>query len=243
LKLGAGRVHLGLIAPDAPRLDVLHPELMLSGAGAVLKLPALSCLAIGPGLGQSAEAKAHLKTALALNLPLIVDADGLNLIAASTALQRQLRQRKAATLLTPHPGEAARLLGCRTADIQNDRVSAARTLAHEHNANVVVKGAGSVCADADGFWAINVTGNPGMASGGMGDALNGILAALIAQGAPAPIALRAAVYVHGAAADRLVARGRGPAGLTASETIEAARRLINRRADADRPKVESGASR
>jgi hydroxyethylthiazole kinase-like uncharacterized protein yjeF len=140
-----------------------------------------------------------------------------------------LRVRSAPTLLTPHPAEAARLLGSSTREIQNDRVGAATALAARFNALVVLKGAGSVCAAPDGSWHINTSGNPGMASAGMGDVLTGIITALLAQGADPKTALLAGVYLHGAAADHAVSLGAGPVGLTATETIEAARSLLNRR--------------
>ena len=110
-----------------------------------------------------------------------------------------------------------------------DRVAAATRLATKFGADVVLKGAGSVCATPDGTWHINGSGNPGMASAGQGDVLTGLIAALLAQGAESKTALRAGVYLHGAAADHAVAGGAGPAGLTASETIDAARALLNRR--------------
>ena len=120
------------------------------------------------------------------------------------------------------------MLGLETSAIQDDRVAAAQDLAAEFDAAVVLKGCGSVCALPEGTWCINTTGNPGMASAGMGDVLSGILGALLAQGAPAHTALLAGVHVHGLAADELVSAGIGPVGLTASETIDAARGVWNR---------------
>jgi hydroxyethylthiazole kinase-like uncharacterized protein yjeF len=227
LMLGAGRVYVGLIAPDAPRVDASQPELMLRTADDVLKLGHLTALTAGPGLGQSPDAAHYLGWAIETALPLVIDADGLNLLGADPGLQGTLKGRTAPTLLTPHPAEAARLLGCTTRDVQRDRVAAARALANRYHAEVVLKGAGSVCASADGTWAINPSGNPGMASAGMGDVLTGQIAALLAQGNDAKQALQAGVYLHGAAADALVARGAGPVGLTASEVILAAREIIN----------------
>jgi NAD(P)H-hydrate repair Nnr-like enzyme with NAD(P)H-hydrate dehydratase domain len=123
--------------------------------------------------------------------------------------------------------EAARLLGTAVAAVQRDRIAAAQELAQRYRAHVVLKGCGSVVADPDGAWAINPTGNPGMASAGMGDVLSGLLGALLAQGWPVPLAARFGPFLHGAAADRLVAEGIGPIGITASETVSAARRLLN----------------
>ena len=227
LKLGAGRVYLGLIARDAPLLDAAQPELMLRSADEVLKLGHLSCLAVGPGLGQTPDAAFYLKWALESRLPLVLDADALNIIAQDNGLKHSLNQRANEKLLTPHPAEAARLLGTGTREVQNDRIGAALALAKELNSLILLKGAGSICAAPDGIWHVNVTGNPGMASAGMGDVLTGMIAALLAQGADAKTALLAAVYLHGAAADHAVAGGAGPVGLTAMETIDAARALLN----------------
>ena len=229
LKSGTGRVYVGLLARNAPLLDAEQPELMLRNADEVLKLANLTCLAVGPGLGQTPDAAFYLGWALESPLPLVLDADGLNLVAADAGLAGRLNKRTAATLLTPHPAEAARLLATTTREVQYGRVGAAITLAKNFDSFVVLKGAGSICAAPDGTWHINTSGNPGMASAGMGDVLTGMVAALLSQGAEPTAALLAAVYLHGAAADRAVADGAGPVGLTASETIEAARSLLNLR--------------
>lgn len=230
LKLGAGRVYAGLLADDGPAVDHAQPELMLRSAKEMLALEQLDCIAAGPGLSQSAAAATALKKVLSRPTPLVLDADALNLIAADAALQQSVRARTSSTILTPHPAEAARLLACDTAEVQRDRLSSARKLARSLNAGVVLKGAGSLCAWPDDTWAINVSGNPGMASAGMGDVLTGFIAALVAQRVEAGRALLAGVYLHGAAADALVAAGTGPVGLTAGELIDAARGLLNRRA-------------
>jgi len=229
LKLGAGRVYVGLLAKDAPLVDAVQPELMLRRADEVLKLGHLSCLAVGPGLGQMPDAEYYLGWAMESPLPVVIDADALNLIASDAQLAGRLKNHKATALLTPHPAEAARLLGVSTREVQQDRVGAAITLARRFNSLVVLKGAGSICAAPDGSWYINTSGNPGMASAGQGDVLTGMVAAFLAQGAEPKTALLAAVYLHGAAADHAVANGAGPAGLTASETIDAARSLLNKR--------------
>jgi hydroxyethylthiazole kinase-like uncharacterized protein yjeF len=229
LKCGAGRVYAGLIAPDAPLVDVEQPELMLREVSEVMKLGHLSCLAVGPGLGQRPDAACWLGAALKTDLPLVADADALNLIAFDEKLAALLRERRAPAVITPHPAEAGRLLGMATAKVQHDRVGAAVALAARLNCAVALKGAGTVCAYPDGAWHINASGNPGMASAGMGDVLTGLVAGLIAQGSSPGAALLAGVYAHGAAADALVARGIGPVGLTAGEVIEAARALLNAR--------------
>ena len=227
LKLGAGRVYAGLLARDAPLLDTAQPELMIRSADEVLKLPQLSCLAVGPGLGLTPDAVFYLRCALHANLPLVIDADALNSIAASEKLKIDLKKIETPKVLTPHPAEAARLLGCSTNEVQADRIAAATALANQFDAYVVLKGAGSVCASPGQPWRINTSGNPGMASAGMGDVLTGIVAALLAQGAAPQSAVNAAVWLHGAAADVCVANGTGPVGLCASATIDAARQLLN----------------
>jgi hydroxyethylthiazole kinase-like uncharacterized protein yjeF len=229
LKSGTGRVYVGLLARDAPLLDAEQPELMLRNADELLKLANLTCLAVGPGLGQTPDAAFYLEWALESPLPLVLDADGLNLIAADSGMAGRLKNRNSATLLTPHPAEAARLLAITTREVQMDRVGAAITLADNFSSLVVLKGAGSICAAPKGTWHINTSGNAGMASAGMGDVLTGMVAALLSQGVEPKAALLAAVYLHGAAADHAVAKGTGPIGLTASETIEAARSLLNTR--------------
>ncbi|MBY0264840.1 MAG: NAD(P)H-hydrate dehydratase [Burkholderiales bacterium] len=227
LKCGAGKVHVGLLDTGLA-VDPLQPELMMRTADSVLRMSDLGALAIGPGLGDSADAAEYLDWALESACPLLADADALNLVAAFPRLKTKLKQRLTEnTILTPHPAEAGRLLGISTAEIQADRVTAALRLASELNSAVVLKGCGSICAWPDGHWAINHSGNPGMASAGMGDVLSGLIVALLAQGVPERHALTAAVYLHGAAADRLVAQGTGPVGLTAGEIADAARQLLN----------------
>jgi hydroxyethylthiazole kinase-like uncharacterized protein yjeF len=160
-------------------------------------------------------------------VPMAIDADALNLIAAQAALRAALRARTAPTVLTPHPAEAARLLATDTAAVQHDRLAAAQALAGELGAHVVVKGAGSVLAHPDGRWDVNASGNCALATAGSGDVLAGFVGACLAQGLDAATALRFGVCVHGAAADALVARGTGPLGVAASELPEAARMLVN----------------
>jgi len=226
LKLGSGRVYAALLDPHAPGLDPTQPELMLRHPAALLQT-ALSALACGPGLGVSMEASEVLETAIGLDQPLVLDADALNLVASENNLQVALAGRRNPAILTPHPAEAARLLESSTAEVQADRIAAALEIATRYHCHVAVKGAGTVIASVDGRWWINTTGNPGMASAGMGDVLSGIIVALLAQHWPAVPALLAAVHLHGAAADRLVAQGFGPIGLVAGETIDPARQVFN----------------
>ncbi len=228
LHAGAGKVHLGFVAEVAPTIDFAQPELMLRGADEVLRGDA-TALVVGPGLGQSRLAADHLGRALSKPVPLVLDADALNLLALEAGLAGRLRNRAQPTLLTPHPAEAARLLQTSAAVVQGDRIAAARAIAERYNAAVALKGAGTVCVVPDGGWAINGSGNPGLASAGSGDVLSGILGALLAQGYAPERALLLGVCVHGAAADALVAAGSGPIGLTASELAPAVRRLMNGR--------------
>lgn len=227
LKSGAGLVYVALLAEHAPAVDMAQPELMLRHPGQLLEMDDLRCLVLGPGLGQSETAAKLLKRALESETPLVLDADALNLISAAPALQTLLQTRSGSAILTPHPAEAGRLLGIGTHDVQQDRVAAATRLAQRYNSLVLVKGAGSVCAAPDGCWFVNPSGNPGMSSAGMGDVLSGMIGALVAQRVAPEEALLLAVYLHGAAADALVAQGTGPVGLTASEVIEMARKLLN----------------
>ena len=228
LKSGSGRVLIGFAdATHAPSTIAGHPELMCRLA-ADLDF-ATATVVIGPGLGSGTTAHALVERACSHADALVIDADGLNLVAASPALQQQLASRgmRLATLLTPHPLEAARLLGTAAAAVQADRLQAATLLAQRFAATVILKGAGTVIAHA-GSLAINPTGNPALATGGTGDVLAGICGALLAQGWPAHQAALAAVWIHGAAADALVAAGTGPVGVTASEIIDAARTVLNK---------------
>lgn len=226
LKLGAGCVHAGLLAENAPGVDLLQPELMLHSASAALRLPGVDVFAIGCGLGTSIAAQKLLYEALKRNAALVLDADALNLLAKHADLQDDLRNRKAATVLTPHPGEAAHLLACDTNEIQSDRVAAAKKIAQTFHCSVVLKGADSLCATSNGKLFVNKTGNPGMSSAGMGDVLTGMIAAFIAQGLAADDAMLLAVHLHGAAGDALAAQHAG-IGMTATEVTEWARYLLN----------------
>jgi ADP-dependent NAD(P)H-hydrate dehydratase / NAD(P)H-hydrate epimerase len=226
LYLGAGKVYVGLASTAAPAVDELAPELMLRDAQRTLEMPC-DALVVGPGLGTDARARGLVARALASDVPIVVDADALNLIAGDAALASALSARTAPSAITPHPGEAARLAQCSTAAIQVDRLGAAQALATRYNAATVLKGAGSVLTFTNGSWAINASGNAGLASGGTGDVLSGMLGALLAQGIAVDDALKLAVNLHGAAADALVAGCTGPLGLIASELAPAARTLLN----------------
>lgn len=227
LKMGAGRVFLGLLDPQAPGADFGHPELMLKKPEGVFDTE-LSAIACGPGLGRSDRATELLEMAIASVVPLVLDADALNILAFDDGnLQKRLSQRAEPVLLTPHPAEAARLLDLQTDDIQKSRIHMAQELARRYNAWVVLKGCGSVVCNPEGKWWINTTGNPGLAGPGAGDVLTGILTSLLGQGWQPEAALQAAVHLHGQAADDLVEAGLGPIGLTAGELIHAARARFN----------------
>src|SRR5450759_2284955 len=227
LKLGAGCVHVGLLAENAPSVDFLQPELMLHSASAALQLPDVDVFAVGCGLGRDMAAQKLLHAALNSNAALVLDADALNILAQRPDLRTLLIARETACVLTPHPGEAARLLACDTKEIQADRVATVTQLARQLRGSVVLKGAGSLCATRDGRLFVNTTGNPGMSSAGMGDVLTGMIAAFIAKGLTADNAMLLAVHLHGAAGDAL-AQQQATIGMTATEVTEWARWLLNR---------------
>lgn len=226
LLCGAGRVYAGVL-DQRVGLDPAMPELMVVPPDRLLSLPKPACQVAGPGLGQSAASRAALAAILDVDQPLLLDADALNLIAGNPAMREQVRARTAPTLLTPHPGEAGRLLGRSGGEVQDDRLGSVLRLSETFRAVAVLKGAGTLVKAPTGEVWRNTTGNPGMAAPGMGDVLAGIIAALIAQGMDAAAAAVAGVWLHGAAADLAVAEGLGPRGLTASELLLRARRLVN----------------
>ena len=220
LRCGAGLVSLATRPGHATAIGAARPELMCHGVEEALALRPLlrraSVLAIGPGLGRGAWGRDLLGAALASRLPLVVDADALNLLSADPL-------ERAQWVLTPHPGEAARLLGCSSAEIQADRPAAVRALQRQYGGVVVLKGAGTLIADPNGI-ALCDAGNPGMASGGMGDVLTGVIAALLAQGLSPGEAARHGVCLHAAAADQ--AARDGQRGLLASDLFPHLRALL-----------------
>ena len=223
LRCGAGLVSVATRAAHVIALHAARPELMAHGvedAEAIAPLlERADVVALGPGLGRGDWARALWDAALDRAKPTVVDADALNLLAASP------RALPANSVLTPHPGEAARLLGCTIAQVQADRFAAAHELASRHAAVVVLKGAGSLVAAPDGRVAVCRGGNPGMASAGMGDVLTGVVAALLAQGLDAWDAARLGVAVHAKAGD--LAAGSAPRGLLAGDLFDPLRRLLN----------------
>jgi len=225
--LGAGRVLIGLLDPTALPVDILRPELMFRRAPELLAETGIGAFAVGPGLGQSDTAMALVGAAIGKAQPLVLDADALNLVAREPVLQNALAARKNPTLLTPHPAEAARLLACTTSDIQADRVAAACRLATRFKAWVVLKGCGSIVAGPDRQWWINTSGNPAMATAGMGDVLTGLITAFLARGWSAREALLAGVHLHGLAGDHICAAHGIDSGLLADELAPSARHCFN----------------
>lgn len=240
LRGGAGLVTLAVPASLQRQVAAALPEALTYGlpeteagtlgveaAEVVAQLLATrQALAIGPGLGTAPETaqffQALLERPEVQHCPAVLDADALNLLAQAPERVEALARRPGGLpwVLTPHPGEMARLLGRSTADVQADRPGAVREAAARFGGVVVLKGARSLVAHPSGRWAINPTGNPGMATGGMGDVLTGLVGALLAQGLGPWEAAAAGVYLHGLAGD-LQAEARGPAGLLASEVADA----------------------
>jgi hydroxyethylthiazole kinase-like uncharacterized protein yjeF len=224
-KCGAGRVFVAFLE-DPPAYDSVQPELMCRSARE--HDPGAGTLVVGPGLGLSDAAADLLDRALDGKSPLVLDADALNLLAASPALHHKAAQRTAPLVMTPHPLEAARLMRTTSAAVQADRIGAARTLAQTFNGIIILKGSGTVIARPDGTIVINPTGNPALATAGTGDVLAGVCGALLAQRCPAWESALAATWLHGHAADVLVEQGFGPVGLTASELIPCIRTSLNK---------------
>ncbi|MCQ8129271.1 NAD(P)H-hydrate dehydratase [Methylomonas rivi] len=219
---GAGLVSIASRAGHADLLNIGRPELMCHAAETACDLHPLleraSVIVIGPGLGQDSWAQDMLRHALASEKPCVADADALNLLARHPV-------RRPNWVLTPHPGEAARLLGCNTHDIAADRFAAVKKLQNQYAGVCVLKGAGSLIADG-GNLLVNTTGNPGMASGGMGDVLAGVTGALLAQGLTLTDAAKLAVHVHGEAADGMAAT-QGERGMLAGDLLPKIRELLN----------------
>lgn len=221
-RTGAGLVTVATRTEHAMYIPVYRPELMTAAVATAQDLDTAlgraGVVAIGPGLGQSDWAISLFAKVLQTRLPLVVDADALNLLALE-------RQRRENWVLTPHPGEAARLLGVTTGDIQADRFAAVTALQNEYGGVAVLKGAGSLVTDGAGPAHLNRSGNPGMAGGGMGDVLTGMIAGLVAQGMEPGVAAVAGVYLHGHAAD--ISAGRGERGMLAGDLLPVIRSVVN----------------
>jgi NAD(P)H-hydrate epimerase len=220
LRAGAGLVSVATRSVHAAVLTTRRPELMChgveDGGGLAPLLARADVVVLGPGLGRDDWGRALFGAVLDSGLPLVLDADALNLLA----LMPELRDN---WVLTPHPGEAARLLGSTTAAVQADRFAALRALKDRYGGRIVLKGAGTLVADDDGI-QLCPCGNPGMATAGMGDVLSGIAGTLLAQHRPQAAAL--AVLVHAMAGDA-AARDGGERGLLAADLFPFLRRGVN----------------
>jgi len=226
LRTGAGLVSLATRPEHAATIAASCPELMSHGVAAAAALRPLlaraSVLVAGPGLGTSAWAQALLAQLLESGKPLVMDADALNLLAREPLMRDDW-------VLTPHPGEAARLLMQDVATVQGDRFAAAEAITAKYGGTVVLKGAGTLTCTAGRPLAVCAAGNPGMATAGMGDVLSGVIAGLIAQGMELPAAAAAGVCVHACAGDS--AAHQGERGITARDVIAAVRGVINHSAE------------
>lgn len=222
LRVGSGLVSVATRAEHAGLMNLNRPELMCHGIETAEQLTGLlnkaDVVVLGPGLGQSDWARVLFRATIKSRKTLVVDADGLNLLATE-------KMARPNWILTPHPGEAARLLSCSTAEIGQDRYVAARALQSRYHGIAVLKGSGTLIA-SDNEIAVSNTGNPGMASGGMGDVLAGTIAGLLAQGLSMKDAAEQGVYLHGLAAD-LAATGDGERGLLATDLMVYLRQLVN----------------
>jgi NAD(P)H-hydrate epimerase len=223
LRCGAGLVSIATHPDHAAMLNAQRPELMCHPVRSRSDLDALlaraTVVVLGPGLGRSTWSEALWDRVLDVDCPLLVDADGLNLLAAQP-------QRREGWVLTPHPGEAARLLGLSTTEVEADRPAAVAALQARYGGTVLLKGAGTLVQSGEGPPKLCPLGNPGMAGGGMGDVLSGVIGALLAQGLAAAAATSLGVCLHAAAADRAAA-GEGERGLLASDLMPHLRRLVN----------------
>lgn len=222
LRAGAGLVTVATWPDNVASITASRPELMCRGVTQARELDVLmeraDVLAIGPGLGQDDWAKSLLATALRGDKPTIIDADAINLLALTPCANSNW-------ILTPHPGEAGRLLGISTADVQRDRLQSAREIAARFGGTVVLKGAGTLVITGDCLPYICDQGNPGMASPGMGDVLTGVIAGIAAQTADLPGAARAGVLVHAMAGD--MAARRGERGLLATDLFGYLQTCVN----------------
>lgn len=223
---GCGKVIVGTNQGGRP-VPLPFPELISQTAEAAAKQPGVDAWVIGCGLGRDEAAARALHTVWHSGAEQIVlDADALHLLTDHPKLFAPVRRSE--LVLTPHPGEAARLLDTGIGQVQGNRAWAAREIANRHRCWVVLKGHRTVISSARGFLHVNESGNAGLATAGSGDVLAGIIGSLLAQGMGAEQAVAAAVWLHGAAADLLVEAGIGPIGLNAGELCHAVRWLRNR---------------
>ena len=230
-RMGSGLTSLATAPENIVAATVRCPEIMAAPVRTGVEVEHLldnaSVIAVGPGLGQEPWSEQLLYSAITSNKPLVIDADGLNLLAKGVGEVALMAANADRTLvLTPHPGEACRLLGSSSQAVQTDRLTAATGLAEKYSAFVVLKGAGTIVVSPSGDIFVCHAGNPGMASGGMGDVLTGLITGLLAQGLVPDLAVNLAVMLHACAADQL-AQAEGARGLLATDVIAVARALLN----------------
>ena len=230
LRVGAGLVSVASRPEHVAPLLARRPEVMAKGVASGQELEPLlengpTVLVVGPGLGQSPWSEQMLQKAAASGLPMVVDADALNMLGRGLLMNGASKPYSKNWVLTPHPGEAARLLGVSNAEIQNDRFAAIQKLQQQFDCPVMLKGAGSLVSAKESSIDVCVAGNPGMASGGMGDVLSGVVGGLMAQKLPAEKALPLAVCLHAEAADKAVVKGQR--GLLATDLMPHLRELVN----------------
>ncbi len=222
LRVGAGLVSVATRTEHALFLNAHRPELMCHGIATPAQLHALlarvDVVVLGPGLGQADWGQWVFAEAIQCTKPMIIDADGLNLLARQAL-------HKATWILTPHPGEAARLLNVSIQTIEQDRFHAAKQLVAERGGTIVLKGSGTLIATAHAL-KVATQGNPGMASGGMGDVLAGVIAGLVGQGLSLSDAAQQGVWLHATAADSAAQQG-GERGLLASDVFPWLRQWVN----------------
>jgi len=231
MRTGAGLVTLGIpeslnLIMEVKLTEVMTLPLAETAAGSLSlgakkrilqMIEKIDVIALGPGLSTNIETGKLLRGLLgAIEKPVVLDADGLNLLNGDLSL---LKNARCSLVITPHPGEAGRLIGVGSKEVQSDRISTARKIASQSGAVVVLKGAATVIANSQGDVWVNPTGNPGMASGGVGDILTGMIASFIGQGFSGIDAARAAVYIHGKAGD-IAAEKIGMPSLIATDIID-----------------------
>lgn len=228
-RCGAGLVSVITRSEHVPAILARRPEVMVlgcdEGSNIDFAIEKASVIVAGPGIGRGRWGAFLLEQALASPLPVVLDADGLNYLAA-LAEQSPEAARRGHWILTPHPGEAARLLGSDSAAVQQDRFAAIAELCRRFDGTVLLKGAGTLIKSPDQLPRISTTGNPGMATGGMGDVLSGVIGALVAQGIPLHEAASIGGWIHGAAADRAAAL-QGERGLLATDLMVFLQELVN----------------
>jgi ADP-dependent NAD(P)H-hydrate dehydratase / NAD(P)H-hydrate epimerase len=249
MRVGTGLVTLGIARSLNPVMEVKLTEAMTEPlpeeepgflgikSWEVIKdiVAGKTAVAIGPGISTRKGTSELVSRILEVtSIPAVVDADGITCLYGNLSV---LKKVKAPVILTPHPGEMARLLQCSPKEIQDDRIGISRQFAQQYGVYVVLKGARTVIAEPDGTVSINPTGNPGMASGGAGDALTGMIGGLIAQGYPVNRALHIAVFAHGLIAD-IIALERGKVGITAGDIIHTIPRCLNLIAQGDPSRIE-----